>query len=166
MKAKAKTQVPADIDSYIASFAPDVQTVLKKVRATIRKAAPGATEAFKYRIPTYELNGHLVFFSATKKHVGVYPRTAGVDTLPGVAERASGRGTVRLPFDQPIPYDLIARIVKVRVAENLKTPAWGAKQAVKAAEKKPAKKKAAKKKPTRERAPRGRTLPVRRVAPM
>jgi uncharacterized protein YdhG (YjbR/CyaY superfamily) len=146
MAKTTKAATPSDTDSYIASQPADVQKVLKKVRATIRKAAPDAQEAFKYRIPTFEQNGHLIFFSAARAHVGLYPRTKGIDQIKEVAAYASGAGTVRFAYDESIPYDLIAKMVKVRVAENLATPGQGAK----AAKKKVAKKKVAKKKPARK----------------
>jgi uncharacterized protein YdhG (YjbR/CyaY superfamily) len=140
-----KQGAPTDIASYIESRPPNVRKVLQKIRATIRKAAPAAREAFKYRIPTYEQNGHLIFFAAAKGHVGIYPRTKGIDALPEVAAYASGKGTVRFAFDAPIPYPLIAEMVKVRVAENTAQPGRGAKASAKA------KAKAAKKGSTKKR---------------
>ena len=134
---KDKQAAPTDIDGYIALQPANQQKILKKIRATIRKAAPKASEAFKYRIPTYEQNGHLIFFAAAKDHVGLYPRTKGIDALPEVAPYASGKGTVRFAWDAPIPYPLIAKMVRVRVAENLATPGQGAKASAKAKAKAP-----------------------------
>ena len=117
MKA-AETKVDT-IDAYIAGFPSDVQKLLKKVRATIRKAAPKATEAIKYRIPTYEQDGHLIFFAAFKTHIGVYPRAKRpASLLKKVAKYEVSKGTYRFELDQPIPFALIGEITKARVKEN------------------------------------------------
>ncbi|SRR5258708_39163852 len=118
MQAKDKT--PETINEYIALFPKDVQVILEKVRATIRKAAPSAKEAISYRIPTFDLNGHLVHFAAFKKHIGFYPIPTGVEKFKKeLSVYEQGKGSVRFPLDQPIPYGLITRIVKFRVKENL-----------------------------------------------
>lgn len=146
-----KTTPPADAESYIASQPAHIQPILKKVRATIRKAAPKARETIKYNIPTFEQNGHLFFFAASREHLGLYPRTAGIDRIKEVAKFAHGAGTVRFPYDEPIPYPLIAKMVKVRVAENMAKPGWGAKAGAKAEKEAALKKKAAKTKPAKKK---------------
>ena len=108
------------IDQYIAGFPPDVQEILQKVRATIRKAAPEAEEAIKYGIPTFTLKGNLVHFGAYKKHIGFYPAPTGLEEFKEELSAYEGsKGTVRFPLDKPIPFDLISKIVKFRVQENL-----------------------------------------------
>ena len=108
------------IDEYIAGFPPDVQEILQKVRATIRKAAPEAEEAIKYGIPTFTLKGNLVHFGAYKKHIGFYPAPTGLEEFKEELSAYEGsKGTVRFPLDKPIPFDLISKIVKFRVQENL-----------------------------------------------
>jgi uncharacterized protein YdhG (YjbR/CyaY superfamily) len=110
-----------DIDDYIASFSPEIQTILKKIRAIIRKAAPDAKEKISYRIPTFTLEGNLVHFAAFKNHIGFYPPVRGNDTLrKQIAIFAGEKGNLKFPLDKPIPYDLISKIVKIRVRENLK----------------------------------------------
>jgi uncharacterized protein YdhG (YjbR/CyaY superfamily) len=110
---------PRTIDEYIASFSPEVQAVLEKVRATIRSAAPDATETISYRIPAFTLNGVLVYFAAFQKHIGFYPPVRGDARLEtAVARYAGEKGNLRFPLDQPIPYALITRIVKLRVKQN------------------------------------------------
>jgi len=110
---------PGDIDSYIAGFPDDVQKILRKVRATIRKAAPDAEEAIKYQMPTFVLHGNLVHFAAFRKHLGLYPAPAGIaEFREELAPYASGKGSIQFPLDQPIPYALIAKIVKFRVKAN------------------------------------------------
>lgn len=108
-----------DIDAYIGSFPADVQAILKKIRATIGKAAPEAEEAIGYRIPTFVLNGNLVHYAAFKNHIGFYPAPRGIVKLKNeLSMYESGKGSVRFPLDRPIPYALISRIVKYRVKQN------------------------------------------------
>lgn len=110
------------VDGYIAGFPPDVQAVLKKIRLTIRKAAPRAEETISYKIPAYKLNGVLVYFAAHKTHIGMYPitRTVKEKFEKELAPYEAGKSTARFPLDRPIPYPLIGRIVKFRVAEKLR----------------------------------------------
>jgi len=111
---------PKTIDEYIVAFPKDVQAILQKIRMTIRKAAPGAEEAIKYQIPTFVLKGNLVHFGAYKQHVGFYPTSSGTSKFKKELSAYEGaKGTVRFPLDKPIPYNLITRIVKFRVKENL-----------------------------------------------
>ncbi len=121
---------PTTIDEYIADFPPDVQVILEKVRATIRRAAPGAEETIKYRMPTFTLHGNLVYFAAFKDHVGFYPVPTGIEKFKKeLAAYKMGRGSIQFPLDQPIPYGLISRIVKFRAKENLaKAKAKGKKK--------------------------------------
>ncbi len=112
--------VPQTIDEYIAGYPPDVQAILQKIRAIIRKAAPGAEEAIRYRLPTFILNGNLVHFGAFKKHIGFYPTPSGTERFKKELSAYQGaKGSVQFPLDKPIPYDLIAQIVDFRVKESL-----------------------------------------------
>ncbi len=112
---------PASIDEYIAAFPEDIQRKLREVRATIKAAAPDAQEKISYQIPTFYLNGNLVHFAAFKDHLSFYPTSSGVHAFEKELSRYSiSKGTVRIPLDEPLPLDLISRIVKFRVAENLK----------------------------------------------
>ncbi len=111
---------PKTIDEYITGFPPDVQEKLQKVRATIRKAAPVAQETIKYRMPTFLLNGNLVYFAGFKNHIGFYPIPSGIKEFEKeLSVYKQGRGSVQFPLDKPIPYGLISRIVKFRAKENL-----------------------------------------------
>jgi uncharacterized protein YdhG (YjbR/CyaY superfamily) len=115
---KAATALPETIDGYIAGFSPEVQAILRKIRATIAQAAPQAQEAMSYRIPTFKLGGNLVHFAAFKAHVGLFPPVQGDEKLMNdVAAYANDKGNLRFPLDEPIPYALIGRIVKARVRE-------------------------------------------------
>ena len=109
-----------NIDEYIAGFPPDVQAILQKIRTTIKKAAPEAEEAIKYRMPTFTLKGNLVHFAAFKNHIGFYPVPTGIEKFKReLSVYEGGKGSVQFPLDKPIPYGLISKIVKFRVQENL-----------------------------------------------
>ena len=109
----------SSIDAYIATFPPEIQEILESLRATIRAAAPDATEKISYQMPTFALNGNLVHFAAFKKHIGFYPTSSGIAAFQQeLAPYVSSKGAVQFPIDQPLPLDLISRIVSFRVAEN------------------------------------------------
>jgi uncharacterized protein YdhG (YjbR/CyaY superfamily) len=112
---------PKNIDEYIAGFPHDVQEILEKIRMTIRKAAPDAEETISYQMPTFTLKGkYLVYFAAFKKHIGFYPAPVGnAEFEAELAVYEAGKGTVKFPFDKPIPFDLISKIVEFRAKENV-----------------------------------------------
>ncbi len=115
---------PKTIDEYITGFPPEVQRILKRVRMTIRKAAPDANEAIRYQIPTFILNGNLVHFGAFKKHIGFYPAPRGIENFKKeLAPYEGAKGSVRFPLDKSIPYALIGKIVKFRRKKNLEKTA-------------------------------------------
>ena len=108
------------VDAYVAAFPRNVQAILRKVRQTIRTAAPEAQEKMGYGIPTFVLEGNLVHFAAFKSHLGFYPGPSGIERFAKeLAKYEGAKGSVRFPLDRPIPHRLIARIVKFRVRENL-----------------------------------------------
>ena len=114
-----KPQAAKDIDGYIAQFPADVQAVLEKVRATIRRAAPDAREVISYQMSAFKQHRMLVYFAAWKKHIGLYPPISGDKALEkAVARYAGPKGNLQFPLDEPIPYDLIERIVKLRVKQD------------------------------------------------
>ena len=117
---KTRQTIPKNIDEYIMWFSPEIQAVLEKIRVTIRKAAPGAQEIISYKIPAFRLNGVLVYFAAFKKHIGFFPPVKGDAKLVKAASIYAGKkGNLQFPLDQPIPYGLIKKIVKVRVKQDL-----------------------------------------------
>jgi uncharacterized protein YdhG (YjbR/CyaY superfamily) len=121
---------PKSIDEYIAAFSPEVQAILERIRSTIRNAAPDAQETISYRMPTFTLRGVLVHFAAFKKHIGLFPPVAGDAQIEkAIAPYAGEKGNLRFPLDQPIPYRLIERIVKLRVKQNLAKAAAKRKKA-------------------------------------
>jgi uncharacterized protein YdhG (YjbR/CyaY superfamily) len=108
-----------NIDDYIAQFPPPVQAILEKIRLTIRNAAPGAEETISYRMPTFRTNRVLVHFAAFKKHIGLFPPVRGDAALEkAIAPYAGPKGNLQFPLDQPIPYRLIERIVKLKEKQN------------------------------------------------
>ena len=112
---------PKTIDEYIAGFPPDVQVILEKMRLTIRKAAPDAEEKISYQMPTFTLKGNLVHFAAFKNHIGLYPTSSGTQAFRKELSVYEGaKGSIRFPKDKPLPLTLIRKILKFRVAENIK----------------------------------------------
>lgn len=109
-----------NIDEYIATYPKDIQDILKKIRATVKKAAPHAEETINYQIPTFTLHGNLVHFAAFKSHIGFYPTPTGIEKFKKELSAYEGaKGSVKFPLDKPIPYSLIRKIVMFRVKENL-----------------------------------------------
>jgi uncharacterized protein YdhG (YjbR/CyaY superfamily) len=116
----ARRPAPTTIDEYIAAFSPEVQAILRKIRQVVGDAAPAAEEAISYQMPAFKLNGTLVYFAAFKKHIGFFPPIRGDANLERAVSRYAGeKGNLRFSLDQPIPYDLIERIAKLRVKQNL-----------------------------------------------
>lgn len=109
------------IDEYIATFPEDIQKILEELRATIKAAAPEATEKISYQMPTFYLKGNLVHYAAYKRHIGFYPAPRGIEAFKDELARYEGsKGAIRFPIGEPLPLDLISRIVNFRVADNLK----------------------------------------------
>ncbi len=111
---------PANVDQYIATFPPEVQAVLQRVRQVVRDAAPDAQEVISYQMPAFKLNGILVYFAAFKNHIGFYPPIRGDARIEKAASPYAGeKGNLRFPLDRPIPFDLIGRLTKLRVKQDL-----------------------------------------------
>lgn len=113
-----KTPPAKNIDEYIAAFPEEVQALLQKIRATIRKAAPGAVEAIKYQMPTFVLGENLVHFAAFQKHIGFYPTPSAITAFSAkLTDYVWAKGSVQFPLTKPIPMALIRRMVEFRVEE-------------------------------------------------
>ena len=111
---------PATIDEYKAGFPPEIQEILEAIRDVVRRAAPEAEETISYRIPAFRQNGVLVYFAAFTHHIGLYPPVKGDAKLEqAVAPYAGDKGNLRFPLSRPIPFDLIERIVRLRLKQNL-----------------------------------------------
>jgi uncharacterized protein YdhG (YjbR/CyaY superfamily) len=119
MDTTKKTYI--SIDEYIASFPKEIQKKLQEMRAVIHNTVPEAEEAIKYQMPTFTLKGNLVHFAAFKNHIGFYPVPTGIEKFKKeLSVYKTSKGAVQFPLDKPLPLDLIRKIVKFRVAENLK----------------------------------------------
>ena len=106
------------IDEYIQTFPPDIQNILRKMRQIIQEAAPEATEAINYQMPTFKLKGNLVHFAAFKHHIGFYPTTSGIEAFKKeISQYKWAKGSIQFPLNKPIPFDLVKKIVFFRVQE-------------------------------------------------
>jgi uncharacterized protein YdhG (YjbR/CyaY superfamily) len=121
---------PTTVDAYIAAFPQNVQAMLQQIRQVIHETIPGLGETISYGMPTFTLNGkYLVYFGAYKKHIGLYPAPTGVEEFQeAVARYGGGKGTLKFPLDQPMPFDLIRRVVQFRAKENADKAAAKEKQ--------------------------------------
>jgi uncharacterized protein YdhG (YjbR/CyaY superfamily) len=107
------------IDDYIAQFSPQVQDRLTALRKVILTAAPGAAQKIAYRMPTFVLHGNLVHFAAYGNHIGFYPTPSAIEEFRDeLAQYKWAKGSVRFPLDEPMPLELIDRMVRFRVREN------------------------------------------------
>jgi uncharacterized protein YdhG (YjbR/CyaY superfamily) len=114
------TLKPNNVDEYIATFPKETQGLLEQVRKTIKKAAPLAEEVISYQMPAFKQNGILVYFAGYSKHIGFYPTASGIEAFKKELSLYKGaKGSVQFPIDKPLPLELIASIVKFRVAQNL-----------------------------------------------
>ncbi len=112
---------PATIDDYIARCPADARPILNELRAVIHAAAPQAVETISYLMPAFAQNGILVWFSLRKDYIGFYPKGSGVTAFQGeLSAYKVTKGSIHFPLNRPMPHDLITRIVKYRLAENLK----------------------------------------------
>jgi uncharacterized protein YdhG (YjbR/CyaY superfamily) len=108
------------IDEYIATFPKDVQVILEKFRQAIKEAAPEAEETISYKMPAFKQNGILVWFAAFKNHIGFFPKISAIEAFKAeLSGFKLSKGTIRFPLDEPIPFDLVKRIVKFRIKENV-----------------------------------------------
>jgi uncharacterized protein YdhG (YjbR/CyaY superfamily) len=112
----------SDVDEYISRFPPKVQTLLRRMRATIKKAAPQASERISYKVPAFSADGKiLVWFGAFSSHIGFYPGASAVTAFgEELSAYKSAKGSVQFPFSEPLPLDLVTRIVKFRVQQERK----------------------------------------------
>ena len=110
-----------NIDEYIRIQTPEVQILLKQMRQTIKNAAPEAEEVISYNMPAFKYHGMLVYFAAYKNHIGFYATPTGHSEFKEeLSMYKQGKGSVQFPLTKPLPLDLITKIVKFRVTENLK----------------------------------------------
>ena len=115
------TWIAKNVDEYIANYPINIQKKLEEVRATIKKAVPQAEEVISYQMPAFSYKGVLVYFAAQTNHIGLYPTASGVETFKKeLANYKTSKGAIQFPHDEPLPLDLITKIVVFRLQENLK----------------------------------------------
>jgi uncharacterized protein YdhG (YjbR/CyaY superfamily) len=108
------------IDEYISNFPLEIQEKLKEIRKVVKESAPEAVEKISYQMPTFVLHGNLVHFAAFKNHIGFYPTPSGIDAFRDeLSEYKGAKGSIQFPLEKPMPYELISKIVKARVTENI-----------------------------------------------
>jgi len=115
-------RTPASVDAYIAGFPDGTRAILERIRQVVREAAPDAEERISYGMPTFFQHGVLIHFAAFTRHVGVYPPATDPTLAPLLARYAGQKGNLRFPLTEPIPYELIARIVAARLQPTLRQP--------------------------------------------
>lgn len=109
------------MDRKILQLSLHQQEILKTLRKVIKEAAPDAQEKISYLMPAFVLHGNLVYFAAFKNHIRFYPTSSGIDAFKNeLSEYRGGKGSVQFPIEKPLPYELISKIVKFRVSENIK----------------------------------------------
>lgn len=109
------------IDEYIIQFPPEIQEILITLRKVIKEAAPDAEERMSWKMPTFVLHGNLVHFAVCKNHIGFYPAPSGINAFENeLSEYKGTKGSIHFPIKKPLPYELVTKIVKFRVAENKK----------------------------------------------
>ncbi|MBI1729789.1 DUF1801 domain-containing protein [Candidatus Acetothermia bacterium] len=102
------------VEEYLAAFPPHTQTLIMSMRRCIKKAAPEAEEVISYQMPAYKYHGMLVYFAAFKNHIGFYPRISGIEAFKRELSVYKGaKGSVQFPIDEPLPLDLVAKIVRL-----------------------------------------------------
>ena len=111
---------PKTIDEYIGAFPPEIKKNLMKVRSAIKETAPEAEEYFAYGVPAFKLNGKpLVYYAAFKSHIGFYPTPSAIIAFKKeLSKYKTSEGTVRFPLNEPVPLELIKKMVKFRMQEN------------------------------------------------
>lgn len=108
------------VEEYISSFPPKVKSILKQLRKTIKDAAPGAEEMISYNMPSFKYKGVLVYYAAWKEHIGFYPVSSGIKAFhKELVDHEISKGTIKFKMDQPLPLNLINRIVQFRMKENM-----------------------------------------------
>lgn len=110
--------IPASVDAYIAGFPPDIQEILRSVRATVRAAAPQAEERISYRMPALFQQGVVIYFAGFKRHIGLFPPVENAAIRAKVAQYAGPKGNLQFAYTEPIPYELISLVVRARLMAN------------------------------------------------
>ena len=128
MKASSNTKFKT-VDEYLSALPANTKSILKELRKTIKQAAPQAVELISYNMPAFKMNGMLVYYAGYKNHIGFYPVSSAIRTFQkDLSDYKTSKGTIQFPLDRQIPFDLITKIVKFRVQENLEKAKTKAKK--------------------------------------
>lgn len=120
---KTNKPIPESVDEYISDFPEEIKVILEKVRATIKNVAPDAEECISYMMPAYKQNGIIAYFAGQKKHLGFYATPNGnTEFKSELSKYKTGKGSIQFPYDEEIPYELIADMVEFNLAKNLQKP--------------------------------------------
>jgi uncharacterized protein YdhG (YjbR/CyaY superfamily) len=107
------------VDEYLSSFPADTGSVLRKMRTTIKEVVPDAEELISYNMPAFKLHGVLVWYAAYKNHIGLYPTSSAIKTFAQeLSMYKTSKGAIQFPIDEPIPTNLVKKIVKFRVKQD------------------------------------------------
>ena len=111
----------SEIDRYLSKFPKEIKEKLEQIRGIVKRIAPAAEEVISYKMPSFKLHGMLVWYNAHSNHIGLYPRASGVAVFSTeLSSYKTSKGAIQFPLDEPLPLDLITRIIQYRVEENLK----------------------------------------------
>ncbi len=117
---QANSKVAGNIDEYIEQFPANVQAILQKLRATIKKNAPAAEEVISYQMPAFKYHGMLVYFAGYKNHIGFYPTSTPMKVFKDrLTNYKTSKGAIQFSIEEAIPLTLVKDIVKFRIKENL-----------------------------------------------
>ena len=109
------------VDEYIASYSGDVRQRMETLRQIILECSPDITEKISWGMATFVLNGNLVHFSGEKRHLGFHPSPSAIEAFKdGFADYKYSKGTLQLPYDKPMPYELLRQMILFRVQEQTK----------------------------------------------
>ncbi|MDD1747856.1 MAG: DUF1801 domain-containing protein [Methanomassiliicoccales archaeon] len=120
MDSRGLRKAPQSIDEYIGTFPKDIQSKLESIRKAVKEEAPDAQEVMSYGMPAFKLNKVLVYFVAQKKHIGFYPTASGISAFKEeLSQFKHSKGAVQFPIDEPVPLELVRKMVKFRVKEDM-----------------------------------------------
>ena len=120
MDNRGPKKAPETIDEYIGAFSKDVRSKLESIRRAVKEEAPDAKEVISYGMPAFKLNRVLVYFAAQQKHIGFYPTASGISAFEEeLSQFKHSKGAVQFPIDEPVPLELVRKMVRFRVKEDM-----------------------------------------------
>ena len=120
MDSRGPKKAPESIDEYIGTFPKDIRSKLESIRKAVKEEAPDAKEVISYGMPAFKLNRVLVYFAAQQKHIGFYPTASGISAFEEeLSQFKHSKGAVQFPIDEPVPLELVRKVVRFRVKEDM-----------------------------------------------